>query len=649
MIKPLISSTFLFLAILFSATQSFAQENIERYGRLPSISMMAISPDATRVAYRKTTDNLDAVLVYSIKDGKRLGGVALNEEINPSSIYFLDDNLLVLQVYHHTRMRGFRGKHNVSNAFLYDIKKDKTKPMLTKNPPIHPGQTGLGRILGISKDKKYVYMPAYSGYASTENPSYTLFRVKISNNKLVKSHFAGKNDSLDFFLGPDDKALVHEIYNNRNNLHQVLVKQEKDWKEIYHLETEIREIDLLGLTPDYKNLIIHASNESTGRWDYFTMSLADGSINNSAFSRADTDAEAVLTDINRVVHGVRYAGFNPTYRFYNDQINKEFDRIQEVFAGNSVWISDWAPDWKTLLVAVEGSNFSGQYYSVERGKTPVLLASSRPDIPSEAIHPIAKVNLKASDGLVIPTLLTIPKTHLSNMKNLPTVMLPHGGPRSYDVIEFDWLAQSFAEQGYLVRLPQFRGSEGFGVDHYTAGRGEWGGKMQTDLSDTLKTLADKGYVDPNRVCIVGWSYGGYAALAGGAFTPDLYKCVVSIAGVADINKMIAHKKYRYGHDHWVISYFDRNIGGGKMDKKQIQSISPAFFAKSFKAPVLLLHGDIDKVVPIDQSKLMHRALKKAKKDVKFVELEGDNHSVVEGKTRMRLLKEVIAFLNQHLG
>src|SRR5690606_351827 len=131
----------------------------------------------------------------------------------------------------------------------------------------------------------------------------------------------------------------------------------------------------------------------------------------------------------------------------------------------------------------------------------------------------------------IPTLLTIPKEKITVLKNLPAVIYPHGGPESHDVIRFDYLAQALAAQGYLVIQPQYRGSSGFGRQHVLAGHGEWGKKMQDDLPDAIAALSDTGLIDPTRVCIVGASYGGYAALAGGAFTPELYKCVVSINGI----------------------------------------------------------------------------------------------------------------------
>lgn len=137
--------------------------------------------------------------------------------------------------------------------------------------------------------------------------------------------------------------------------------------------------------------------------------------------------------------------------------------------------------------------------------------------------------------------------------------MPHGGPESYDEITFNWMAQYFASRGFLVVQPQFRGADGFGGDFILKGRGEWGRKMQHDLTDAVQTLIKLDYVDANKICIVGASYGGYAALAGATFTPKLYQCAVSINGVADVKQMLEDEEHDYGEDHWLLSYWQKNI------------------------------------------------------------------------------------------
>jgi dipeptidyl aminopeptidase/acylaminoacyl peptidase len=231
----------------------------------------------------------------------------------------------------------------------------------------------------------------------------------------------------------------------------------------------------------------------------------------------------------------------------------------------------------------------------------------------------------------------------------PLIVIPHGGPEAYDAVGFDWLAQYFASRGYLVLQPNFRGSYGFGRAHREAGHGEWGGKMQDDITDGVNLLIKKQWADPNRVCIIGGSYGGYAALAGGAFTPDLYKCVAAIAPVTDLNWMLTLEKRQSGGDSAVYEYWKKLIGDKSKDKAKIEAISPSNAAANFKAPVLLIHGFDDTVVPIGQSIRMENELKKAGKQVTFIKQKSGDHWLSTSETRLQTLRELDRFVASTIG
>jgi dipeptidyl aminopeptidase/acylaminoacyl peptidase len=379
------------------------------------------------------------------------------------------------------------------------------------------------------------------------------------------------------------------------------------------------------------------------------MSLSDGTITNDLLSRPDADVEYVIKDINRVAYGVIYSGFSPSYSFFDSELDRRMQEIQALFPEHSVWLRDWSDDWKNLVIYVEGPQAPGDYYLFSVGKEPRFLTSARPNIRSEDVNPIAIVSIKASDGLEIPTILTVPRDKVEAPRKLPAIMLPHGGPQSYDRVDFDWMAQAFASQGYLVIQPQFRGSDGFGAKHLSAGYGEWGKKMQQDLSDSLDYLVRGNIVDESRVCTVGGSYGGYAALAGGAFTPELYRCVVSLNGVSDLPGMLSYERNRYGRKHWIVSYFENFMVEGEATKDKLNAISPVNFAENFAAPVLLIHGENDETVPFDQSDEMYDHLRSAGKDVQLIKLKNENHGLMNGENRLEALERMIAFVNQHIG
>jgi dipeptidyl aminopeptidase/acylaminoacyl peptidase len=254
---------------------------------------------------------------------------------------------------------------------------------------------------------------------------------------------------------------------------------------------------------------------------------------------------------------------------------------------------------------------------------------------------------KARDGLEIPAYLTLPPGRAP--KNLPAVVYPHGGPDERDAIGFDYWAQFMANRGYAVLQPNFRGSSGYGAKFTEAGLRQWGLKMQDDISDGVKKLIADGIVDPKRVCIVGASYGGYAALAGATFTPDLYACAVSFAGISDLPKMLHSNRAQVNSDAKEISFWESRIGSTDENWDQLAATSPARHADQVKCPVLLLHGDGDTNVPIEQSEIEEAALKSAGKNVQFVRLEGDDHYSKLGATRVRTLKEIESFLASNIG
>ncbi|VAV86837.1 Prolyl oligopeptidase family protein, partial [hydrothermal vent metagenome] len=275
-----------------------------------------------------------------------------------------------------------------------------------------------------------------------------------------------------------------------------------------------------------------------------------------------------------------------------------------------------------------------------------IIASARPILDTVVLGKVTSYSYPARDDLTIHAYLTTPPG--AEEKNLPLVVLPHGGPESRDSANFDWMAQMLTAQGYAVFQPNFRGSDGYGWDFTAAGWGEWGKAMQHDITDGVKDLIAKGVVDPDRICIAGASYGGYAALAGGAYTPQLYKCVIAIAGVSDLQSMYKWTKGEYGSNHWAVKYWDRSMSGDEERKTAMQAASPSRFADHFQAPVLLIHGKDDTVVNPSQSKRMKTALKKAGKDVRLIEQKNGDHWLSFEETRLETSREMIAFLDEHL-
>ena len=262
------------------------------------------------------------------------------------------------------------------------------------------------------------------------------------------------------------------------------------------------------------------------------------------------------------------------------------------------------------------------------------------------VGPVSMLAYRAADGLERHGVLTLPPGKPA--KGLPLVVLPHGGPEARDYPGFDWWAQAFASRGYAVFQPNFRGSSGYGTPFRDAGLGEWGRKMQTDISDGVADLTKTGVVDPKRACIVGASYGGYAALAGVTVQQGLYRCAVSVAGVADLSGMLDQEREEGApSSSSALRYWRAFMGVTSSSDARLDPISPSVQASRADAPILLIHGKDDTVVSIAQSETMERALRRGGKPVELIRMDNEDHWLSREQTRMEMLKAAVAFVEKY--
>jgi dipeptidyl aminopeptidase/acylaminoacyl peptidase len=335
------------------------------------------------------------------------------------------------------------------------------------------------------------------------------------------------------------------------------------------------------------------------------------------------------------------------YTFFKDRDQVVWRAVQAAYPGQRVDLASASADHRKFVVRVDSPTDGPAFALVDLdAKSARWIGSEFAELTPADIgekHPVA---FKAADGMALTGYLTIP--HGKAPKNLPLVVLAHGGPAARDEPGFDWWAQGLASQGYAVLQVNYRGSDGFGWKHLSAGFGEWGRKMQTDLSDGVRYLAAQGEIDPKRVCIVGGSYGGYAALAGATLDRGVYRCAVSIAGPSDLRRMVAEQKDARGFQGvGAERYWTRFMGADNLSDAHLQEISPAEQAAKDDIPILLIHGTDDTVVPYEQSRIMQDALKRAGKPVSLVTLKSEDHWLSRGATRLQMLQATVDFLTKN--
>lgn len=634
-------------AQLFSAIASAqSPPPLEAYGAMPTVDLMVISPSGDRIAYRVTTSDQDVVAVVDLDSMEVVRGVSVGE-ISVRELRLVDDDTLIIIAGRTARAFGFRGQFDFSAAFRFDVSTGSLDQLLKRARDLYPAQSGLGQIIAATNDGQSLLMPAFHSYdVYLSDPKYGVYSVNLEDNRarLIEE---GDFSAMDWFADAEGEIVARVDFVESQDLYRIWSLAGKKTK-IFELETSIPPRGPVGLISGDDALVYAAWTRDSDYPVFYRMGIDDGELSGPIVDRTDSGVEQSLSDINRVVHGFQHSGFTPTYTFFDAELDARVGKIVAHMDGTSGTIVSWSDDFEKILMRISGVWNSGAYLLFRKGSDePELIEHVRPDIEWDQVVPTVATRYSARDGLEIPALVTARDSLRSN-GNAPLIVLPHGGPAAYDRLEFDWLAQYFASRGYVVLQPQFRGSSGFGSDFMRAGFGEWGGKMQTDIDDGVDHLIESGLVDAKRVCIIGASYGGYAALAAGAFSPEKYRCVASIAGISDLERMLKSDRRKYGRDHWAISYWERQYGGEDFDWDALDAISPVNFADQFQVPVLLVHGRGDTVVPIDQSKVMQKALRKAGKDVELIELKGEDHWLSYSESRVAMLRAVAAFVEEHL-
>lgn len=345
--------------------------------------------------------------------------------------------------------------------------------------------------------------------------------------------------------------------------------------------------------------------------------------------------------------GISTGTERPSVQWLDPEIGNVHGVLARAFKDRNVDLMSSSKDRTRFLARVSAPSVPAIWYLYDVPRKEVSpLGEEYPELKDAALGTTRWITYKARDGLDIPAYVTLPPGAPVQGAKLPLVVLPHGGPTARDIFDFDYLAQFLATRGYAVLQPQFRGSWGFGEAFRKAGKEEWGGKMQTDLLDGVAHLAAQGHIHPDRVCIAGISFGGYAALAGAALHPTAYKCAASIAGISDLAQLLLEEGRLYGRESAGMEELREELGASSREK--LNASSPAQHADRVQAPVLLVHGDKDTIVRVEQSERMAEALKTAGKPVELVILEDENHYLTRTATRTRTLEALERFLARHL-
>lgn len=416
---------------------------------------------------------------------------------------------------------------------------------------------------------------------------------------------------------------------------------EKEWKVLWEFQSFSEdEIWPIGFGDDPN--VLYGEARHNGLMAIFEVDLKSSNLQRRlvyANDKYDVDGSLIYSTRLKKVVGISLSD-ESDYVFWDEEYASFVNKLNRALPGMDNYLVSTSYDENRYILYSSNSSDPGAYYlGDKKSKRLDPIAERYERLPLKAMVPKQDVSYKARDGLDIEGYLTLPKGKKKEGK-LPTIIFPHGGPISYTGNGFDYWTQFFANRGYAVLQMDFRGSYGYGYDFMKMGLEQWGLAMQDDVEDGTRWMIENGYSDPEKICIVGASYGGYAALMGAVKTPDLYRCIVSFAGVTDLNSLLARSRDFVNHE-----IAKDQLGSKSSD---LRARSPKFNAEKITSPVLLIHGELDRRVAVSQSRGMRNELKKAKKEVSYVELPKGSHYLGNGENRVATFKAMDEFLSKHL-
>ena len=421
-------------------------------------------------------------------------------------------------------------------------------------------------------------------------------------------------------------------------------KESDEFKPILTTDFKVSVVPLF-FTFDNKNLYV-ASNRGRDKIAIFEFDLIKSKEGRLIFEHDEVDVSNLLFSRKRkVLTGVSYTVAKNEMIFFDKWREEIQQQLEKKLPGYEVVITSFSKDEAEAVVVTYSDKSRGTYYHYEVNKNKLTeLGKVSPWLNEKNMSEMKPIKYRSRDGLTINGYLTLPKG--TNGKNLPVVVNPHGGPWARDNWGYKSEIQFLANRGFAVFQMNFRGSTGYGREFWEKSFKEWGKSMQDDITDGVNWLIDEEIADPDRIAIYGASYGGYATLAGLAFTPDLYACGVDYVGVSSLFTFMESMP-----PYWELyrSMMYEMVGHPEKDKKLLASASPLLHIDKIKAPLFIAQGANDPRVVKAESDQIVAALKNAGIDVPYMVKDDEGHGFYNEENQFDFYREMERFLIKHIG
>lgn len=607
------------------------------FAALPFIEQAKISPNGQYFAGLFGVNGEQRIGIFSLfKDGGDPVVVGIPDETGLESIRWVNDDNIILTLQGLARVEADRWYIQR----LYGV--NRTSGKLTPLLPDMGGQNAADVLHVPSDGSNEILVGAQDTiYTNQEGFWPTVFRVDVTNGKRRKV-VDGKPGVWDWAADATGNVRLGFAYDDDTQKSRLLYAKEgtRSFRSIESAnlgKDESLTVPFLFI-PGSDHALVQKEN-ANGQSSIVETNIVTKQDAGYIYEPAKGNVEwPLLSYDGRTLLGVATDDQDNPVHWIDPEMEKAQSYLNAAAKNAKARIISFNRDQSRMLVRISSPDNPGLLFLYD-AQTQALdqISAVNTAIGAKRLAPVKLVQYNARDGLEIEGILTLPKGRAA--QNLPFIVMPHGGPWAHDTLSYDYWAQFLASRGYAVLQPNFRGSTGYGQAFLKAGEGQMGYAMQDDVTDGVNWAVKQGIADPKRVCIVGASYGGYAAMWGIVKDPDIYRCAISIAGVANLRREVNDfgnsSRSNLFRDQWQRMTPDFN------------AVSPIKSVERIKAPLLLIHGKKDITVDHVQSVIMEKAMRGAGKSVEFVSLPLADHHFGREADRMILLSSMESFLAKH--
>ena len=616
---------------------------LEAFAALPNLDQAKLSPNGDRIAYLISNGGRQQLQIQGLSSKQAIAVPPLRDtEI--IAFYWANKDIVLMSLGTETRRFKASRVTQESKLISFNVNTHESKWLgKPKNPRIKDGigqrASQFEQIRDFLPDDPDHILVELDFELDTFSSVYKI-NVRSGRRQLIQG---GRKGIQSWYTDREHNVRLGMGYSLQGKSYARFKDNDKGWLDLEELFW-FGKYSFADFTQNSDIVYVRGPTEY-GTKGLFKLSLSSGKIVQTLFAHERVDYSHMLFHpISQHVVGVAYfeSGLQKSL-YFDPKLKASQQSLEAMINGASISIVGKAKNKPLYLVLASNAQTPGLYFLFDQSSGQLsYLDTRKPGITPRHMATMAMVDIEARDGTALPSVLTLPQNAKPGEDlRQPAVILPHGGPRGVDTAHWDEWAQFLANRGYVVLQPNFRGSIGYGYRFQRAGIQQWGGLMQDDLTDATHWLIEQGYADKDRICVMGASYGGYAALMGVIKEQGLYQCAISINGVANLPNLKARDRINFvGGSVWI-----KNMGLKDTGDKLV---SPYHRAAEIRVPVLLIASKDDTRVPYSQSKDLHKRLKKRKLGT-YVQIKEGGHHLDTLQSRITILKETEKFLAKHIG